>query len=212
MKRNILLAFILILVVGSTVYSQEQLTIGVKGGLNLANVSITNSSAYTYNSLTGYHAGAFLLIKLSKIGIQPEILFSRQGTYTTFNSTFNSTDLNARYDYINVPVIIKLYIASGINFQVGPQVGFLVSAKDDQPNFDINGKLISITSDDIKDQLKSSDFSAALGLGWDAPFGLTVDARYNLGLSKIYNVTGSADAKNQVIQVSVGFKLFRLGK
>jgi hypothetical protein len=65
----------------------------------------------------------------------------------------------------------------------------------------------------IVDKLKGSDISAALGLGWDAPFGLSIDARYNLGLSKINEGTStSAEIKNQVIQISLGYKLFKFGK
>jgi hypothetical protein len=56
------------------------------------------------------------------------------------------------------------------------------------------------------------DLSAALGLGWDLPFGLTIDARYNLGLSDISDFEGSETAKNQVFQLSVGFKLIKFGK
>jgi Outer membrane protein beta-barrel domain len=202
-----ILVVILLAVVSSSAFSQAQLALGIKGGLNFANVNVTNTNT-AYNSRTGYHAGAFFLIKLSKIGIQPEILFSRQGTSTKVNTT----DLNSNFDYINIPVIIKLYTVAGINIQVGPQIGFLAGAKADQGTL-INGNITNITSVDIKDQLKGSDFSAALGLGWDAPFGLTVDARYNLGLSNVNNNTSStSEAKNQVIQVSVGFKLLKFGK
>ena len=97
-------------------------------------------------------------------------------------------------------------IIAGINIQAGPQFGFLASASQEVSN---NGLSSTV---DIKNTLKSSDISVALGLGWDLPFGLTLDARYNLGLTKINDVTGSTDAKNQVIQLSAGFKLFKLGK
>jgi Outer membrane protein beta-barrel domain len=204
MKKNILLAFVLMLIVGSTAYSQAQLAIGVKGGLNFANVDASSVSG-AYNSRTGYHAGAFLLIKLSKIGIQPEILFSRQGSSY---KPLNGTSLDTRFDYVNIPVVLKLYTVAGINIQVGPQIGFLAGASQDV----LNTATGAIASQDVKGFFKGTDFSAALGLGWDAPFGFTVDARYNLGLSKINDATGSTDAKNQVIQVSVGFKLIKLGK
>ena len=63
--------------------------------------------------------------------------------------------------------------------------------------------------------MKSSDFTVGLGLGWDLPFGLTLDARYNLGLSKIYEDAPrnqTENAKNQVFQFSLGYKLIKLGK
>jgi hypothetical protein len=203
MKKNILVVIVMLLM-GSAAYSQAQLAIGIKGGLNFAKLDVSSTSG-AYNSRTGYHAGAFLLVKFSKIGIQPEIIFSRQGSSY---KPVTGTSLDARFDYVNIPVIIKLYTVAGINIQVGPQIGFITSASQDV----VNTATGAIQSQDIKSLLKGTDFSAALGLGWDAPFGLTVDARYNLGLSKINDVTGSNDAKNQVIQVSVGFKLIKLGK
>ena len=59
--------------------------------------------------------------------------------------------------------------------------------------------------------------AVAIGAGWDLPFGLTLDARYNLGLSdiKVTPTTNPADAvsfKSKVIQISIGYKLIKLGK
>ena len=118
----------------------------------------------------------------------------------------NSQDLESNFSYINIPIIVKLYTVAGINIQAGPQFGFVT-----------NGEApVSPTSvADVKDRMKSSDFTLALGLGWDLPFGLTLDARYNMGLSKIYDdapSTQTEDAKNQVFQFSLGYKLINLGK
>jgi hypothetical protein len=149
-----------------------------------------------------------VLIKATKIGIQPEVIFSQQGSKVTINSK----DYESNFTYINVPIILKLYTVAGINIQAGPQFGFVNSAK---------APVISsaagnpVTVQDVKTLAKGSDFTVAFGLGWDLPFGLTIDGRYNLGLSKIYDKAPSQqteDAKNQVIQVSVGYKLFKVGK
>ncbi len=202
MKKVIIFLFLVTGVgVGSEALAQAQVAIGLKGGLNFAKLDIENSTT-ALNSRTGYHAGAFVLFKLSKIGIQPELLFSKQGT--TFQG--NTQDLNANFDYINIPVMLKLYTVAGINLQVGPQFGFLTLAEIE----DDAGGVVS--KDDVKDLYKKSDLSLALGLGWDLPFGLTIDARYNLGLSKIQDDGTSGDTTNKVIQVSVGYKLFKLGK
>jgi hypothetical protein len=200
MKKNILVVIVMLLM-GSAAYSQAQLAIGIKGGLNFANLGVSDAGS-AYSSRTGYHAGAFLLVKLSKIGIQPEILFSRQGSTVKVNTT----NFDANFDYVNVPIIIKLYTVAGINIQVGPQFGFVTNAQ-----HPITVGTIT-TVQDVKSLFKGYDLSAALGLGWDTPFGLTIDARYNLGLSKINDASGLNDIKNQVMQVSVGFKLIKLGK
>jgi hypothetical protein len=202
MKKLLLSLFF----VGATVYSfaQAELSVGIKGGLNFASID-TKSAGDTYKSRTGYHAGAFVLIKLSKIGIQPEVLLSQQGSKFKYAG---SPDLKANFSYVTVPVIVKLYTIAGINIQAGPQFGFLTSAKAE--DYDVaSGK---VTEQSIKDDLKKTDFSVALGLGWDLPFGLMVNGRYNWGLSDINSGASGSTIKNQVWQVSVGYKLFKIGK
>lgn len=194
MKKIIVAA---ILVMGSVgAFAQAGISIGVKGGLNFNKLDGTSSVGENYKGRTGYHFGAFTLIKIGKVGIQPEVLFSKQGSKI---SKPNTEDVDANFSYINVPIIVKLYTVAGINLQVGPQFGFLSRAE--------------WNNEDIKGSVKNSDVSLALGAGWDLPFGLKIDARYNLGLTKVDdNPARFSNVKNQVIQVSVGYTLFKLGK
>jgi hypothetical protein len=180
----------------------QEIAIGIKGGLNFANINPSQSLGTTYNSRTGYHFGAFTLFKLSKIGIQPEVLFSKQGT----KYTVSTQNVDANFDYINIPVILKIYLAAGLNLQVGPQIGFVSGG-------DIKTTVSGVTNtQSAKDFVKGSDTSIALGAGWDLPFGLNIDARYNLGVSS-NSINGSSTTfKNQVFQISAGFKLIKLGK
>jgi len=200
-KINLFVCVFAGLLLSSTVgFAQGEFAIGIKGGLNFANVN-TSSAGATYDGRTGFNAGAFALFKFGKVGIQPEILFSQQGT--KFKYAGNSIDQN--FSYMNIPIIVKLYTIAGINIQVGPQFGFLTNSPTAQT---IQSGGQSITVDQA---YKKSDVSLAMGLGWDLPFGLTVDARYNLGLTKI-NDDSNPDVKNQVWQLSVGYKLFKIGK
>ncbi|NOS91470.1 MAG: PorT family protein [Cyclobacteriaceae bacterium] len=199
MKKGVIT--VLFVLVGLSAFSQAQVAIGIKGGLNFANIDASSLNA-AYNSRTGYHAGAFVLVKLGKIGIQPELIYSKQGSTVRINSV----DIESNYDYFNIPIVLKLYTVAGINIQLGPQFGF---ASGNIPYTSVTGQGQTVT---LYDKLKGSDISAALGLGWDAPFGLTFDARYNLGLTKINEGLLAKDVKNQVIQISVGYKLFKFGK
>jgi hypothetical protein len=180
--------------------AQASVGIGVKGGLNFANLSASQSLSANYNNRTGYHFGAYALIKLGKIGIQPELLYSKQGS----SVSVNTTNYDANYDYINVPIIVKLYTVAGINLQLGPQFGFATSKQ---------LKAATASAPSYNDAIKGSDISAAMGLGWDLPFGLSIDARYNLGLTNNNNIAGATgEVKNQVIMISAGYRLFKLGK
>jgi hypothetical protein len=201
MKKLIIVAMLAF--VASTASAQVEVALGLKAGPNFASLNTDESPGVNYKSRTGFHGGAFALFKLTKIGIQPELIFSQQGTTVQFNDK----DYKANFSYLNIPVILKIYLAAGLNLQLGPQFGFVTKAEQEYP--DING---NTTKEDVKDELKGSDLSAAFGAGWDLPFGLTIDARYNLGLSKINDKSQPQDAKNQVFQFSLGYKIFKLGK
>jgi hypothetical protein len=66
-----------------------------------------------------------------------------------------------------------------------------------------------ISKNDVKDDLKKTDFSLALGVGWDLPFGLSIDGRYNWGLSDNNEINTGSSVKNQVWQFSIGYKFFK---
>ncbi|MEO5599573.1 MAG: porin family protein [Cyclobacteriaceae bacterium] len=208
MKTKQLLIMCLLLAAAQQGFSQAQFSIGIKAGPNFANINTEATPGQNYKSRSGFHGGAFVLIKAAKIGVQPEVIFSQQGSKLEINNeTFESN-----FSYVNIPIILKLYTVAGINLQAGPQFGFITSAKTPVQD-QLNPGSYNYT--DVKDKIKSSDFTVALGLGWDLPFGLTIDARYNLGLSNIYEEAPSQqteNAKNQVFQFSLGYKLIKLGK
>lgn len=208
MKKTIQVLIVCLVLVSQQAYSQAEVAFGVKGGPNFSTINTESSASENYKNRTGFHGGAFVLVKVAKFGIQPEITFSQQGSKVVINSK----NFESNFSYVNIPIILKLYTIAGINLQVGPQFGFVTSAEapiQDQ----LNPGTYKVA--DVKDKMKSSDFTVALGLGWDLPFGLTLDARYNLGISKIYDQAPSQETvngKNQVMQISLGYKLLRLGK
>ena len=108
-------------------FSQSQFAVGVKAGPNFANINTDASAIQNYESRTGWHAGAFLQIRGEKIGFQPEIIFSQQGSKFKYNT--NEPSLKQNFSYVNIPLIFKLYTIGGINLQLGPQIGLLTSAE-----------------------------------------------------------------------------------
>jgi hypothetical protein len=171
---------------------EEGITFGLKGGLNVSNlVGDINDNTFR----TSVHLGIFSEIMISdKFSLQPELLYSGQGYSGSANPGFS----RSKYDYINFPVLAKIYVAKKISIEAGPQIGFLVSAKEK-------------TSDDkitIPNQ-KTVDFGLNLGLAYDLKNGVFFQTRYNLGLSNINSGSNVNAFKytNSVIQVSVGIKL-----
>jgi len=197
MKNFKFLFPVVLMFIAGVAVSQVQVAVGIKGGPNFTKLDVNSSVASNYEGRTGFHGGAFALVKLTKFGIQPEVQFSRQG------SKFDAKSVE--FDYVNIPVILKLYTVAGINLQLGPQFGFLNKTAGEI--LDINGDPV----DAAKSLFKKSDLSLAMGAGWDLPFGLMVEARYNLGLAAIQNNPDLDATKNQVFQVSLGYKILKFG-
>ena len=60
----------------------------------------------------------------------------------------------------------------------------------------------------IKDNCNKVDIAIPMGISYQVPtIPIYIDGRYNLGLSKIFkDDMGDKTSKNQVIQVTVGYK------
>ena len=184
-----------ILLAAAFTSSQAQFQLGIKGGLNYADFQLENIRS---NAKTGYHFGAFTTFKLGKVAIQPEVVFSQQGT--TFN--FDGEDLESNFNYINVPVLFKLYLIGGLNLQVGPQFGYLTGATSSFDPIEEIGQGES----SVKQYYSESDLSLAMGIGWDLPFNVNLDFRYNKGISDISDQNLPV-TRNQVYQISVGIRI-----
>lgn len=210
MKKTLLFS---LLIVGISLSHAQGLKIGLKGGLNFPTVDAIGVSdgvdvSDTENA-SGYHIGAFARFKFSKLAVQPEVLYSFQSIDFTQVNPLNQNqdfDITQKLSYLTVPVMVRLYLVAGLNLQVGPQFGILLDGTQED---DFQGP---VTSSDIKDNLKNSDIGLNLGAGWDLPFGLDIHARYTIGLQDVNDVAGAEDAKNSMIQISIGYALVNLGK
>jgi hypothetical protein len=193
MKKLIL--FVAVALCISTGTMAQGVSGGIKAGLNFANQKLDDDDI-DINGRTSWHAGFFLTAKLGTIGIQPEILYNSVGSKFDAGT---AGDLVTKIDYVTIPVMIRINFAKVLNIHAGPQFGILLSAKQE-----LDGN-----SEDIKDTLKGSDLGIGAGIGLDLPMGLTASARYTFGLSDINDSDDIEGAiKNNVLQLSVGYKLF----
>lgn len=174
-------------------HSAQKATIGIKGGLNIYNIH-TNSSA-DFTTKLGFNAGLLAHVHLlPHLALQPEVVFSRQGVRGSGTGAKFRNDL----DYINVPVLVQVMFDNGFRIEAGPQVGFLVSAKQKADN---------TPSRDIKNNFKSMDFGVSGGVSYVHPStGFGVDARYNLGLTNINNI-GTLKETNRGAQIGIFYLL-----
>lgn len=181
MKKTIFIFFALGVLVVSQSKSQP-LSIGLKGGLNLASVS--GDLTGTENRV-GFHAGILAKLQItSSYALQPELIYSSQGWGS------ETTDDKVNVNYLLIPVLGNFYLFEGLSLNVGPQIGFLLGTD-------------NIDSDDIK----GSDLAVALGVTYEFPVvPLLFSGRYNMGLNNINDQEDSAEISNQVFQFSLGYK------
>ena len=182
MKKTIVT--LILLVLGTSLSQAQLLQFGVKGGVNFANYTGGDVSGVDFKTITSYHAGMVMELKvLENLAIQPELLYSTQG------SELNDIggQIKNELGYLSIPVLAKFYLTPNkLSLELGPQASFLVSERNE------------VNADDTN----SFDFAIAAGLSYKITDGLFVSGRYVGGLTEIKR---DADIKNSVIQFSLGY-------
>lgn len=160
---------------------------GVKGGVNFA--TIAGDGFESPESRTGFHAGALAELPVSeRFSIQPEILYSAQG----FKTVVAGEEVEFKMDYIQIPILAKIYLINGLNLHVGPQIGFRI-------NEEIEGDSALIEFDTDENDI---NLGVGAGLGYKFANGFFIQGRYNYGFTEIYP---DSESHNSVIQAGVGF-------
>lgn len=188
----------------SNVNAQE-VKFGAKAGVNLAKFS--GDDLEDVESLVSFNVGAFAEISIAeKFIFQPELLYSRQGASSREEFDGDDFENNVKTSYLNVPLMIKFAASDRFMLELGPQVGFLLSAKSEAKGV-MDGSSISV-EEDIKDSFKSIDFGLNFGASFDIVENVFIAGRYNLGLSNIVDGEDSddIDVKNSVFSFSLGYR------
>ena len=184
MKKFLLIT--LISVLGFSQVNAQDIQFGAKAGLNFA--SVLGDNTEDFETVTAFNYGVMAEIPISNtFSFQPEVLYSGQG--------YSTGDYTVALNYLNVPLMAKYYVHKGLSLEAGPQIGFLVNVNDEGLG--------------IEDDFNTVDFGVNLGLGYKLNNGLNFSARYNIGLTDIYDISGiNGKNKNGVFQVSVGYFFF----
>ena len=205
-----------------------QVKYGVKGGVNIASLPGDYPAVIENKSIIGFHVGFVTDFKLSaKSSFVAEALLSTQGGKTNYIVGAESVEQTINLTNLNIPVLFRYKIIEKLSVEAGPQIGFVVKAKNkidyknaDDPSqneiieFDgLNaGTFVSGgTTYSYEKGIRSVDFSLNLGVTYDLTKNLFLQARYNRGLtavdlkSTVGESTKSLDIMNSVFQVSVGY-------
>ena len=143
---------------------------GVKAGIDFGSESVSGySDANGVGILIG---GTFQYNITEAISAAPELFLQ--------NEIYSLNSYKAKVTYINLPLLAKYtFNKIGVSVITGPQLGFLISAKDANDN-------------DTKSAYNSVNLSLALGGAYEYnkfEFG----ARYNIGLSNVSSKSSYTD-------------------
>ncbi len=198
-KLLVIVSFLSVAMMEATAQS---FSFGARGGMNVANQSISASGAsVSPSSKIGYLIGGYAKIMFTdNIGIQPELFFSSVGSTWPSSLTGASGDATFRMNYISIPVFFRYNVTDNFHLLAGPPVGILVTA---------NG-IYSGQTTDVKSDFNSSDIGGTFGAGMDfGPFNAGV--RYNFSFGNVATSGGSfsgTTVKNNAIQIVIGYRLF----
>lgn len=214
------------------VVSQAQNT-QIRGGLNLANVSVTeNGRVDKANQLTSFQVGILTDIKLgsSMLALQPGILYTGKGSKvqkgTAGQAGYFKQTFNPQYLEVPLNLLVKAPVGSSSRFFVGagPYVAMGIGGKTKtEGTRALTGDYsferdITFSNDDPT----TFDQEEGTGLGVIRRFdyglngtagiegkSVVLGVNYGLGLAKLQSGTNSnADNnnKNRVLSLSLGFK------
>lgn len=174
-----------------------QAEFGLKGGLNISDIVMTNYVNPDVESdlalKMGIHAGAFANWNLEdRIGMAIELVYSNKGV-----KGFSNIHLH----YITLPLLAQYKLTDKLSAEIGAEPGYLVSA---------NSKFGSVAN------TYSNKFDLALDGGFRLDMSkLILGIRYSAGIfsviEPIENTSSPGERikyQNRVLQFFVGYKLW----
>ena len=177
--------FLTSILISAVSFSQVQF--GIKGGLNVSSFHDEDQAAdEDVTRKASFHVGGLAHIPLSRqFAIQPELVYSKEGAENKQPFFVGKTV----FGYVNLPVLVQFKIKSNFRLETGPQIGYLTRAVLNEPDGGSGSR-------DIKEYFSKTSFSWSWGIGYLFRNNLGIDARFNLGLSNIYDEEGAFGTSN----------------
>jgi hypothetical protein len=165
----------------------QAMTWGLKGGLNVTNVT---GDGEVFDSKRGVVAGGFGVFDLApEFGVEVDALFSMKGAQTSGHSLdANGHGISVPHsylilDYLEIPILARYNFHTGAeaitHVYLGPTLAFKIGAR-----FDYGSSTTDISA------ARSLDSGLALGASIDlgaGPRKMVFDARYGFGLTSAFD-------------------------
>jgi len=198
-----ILFLLVICLPAAAIDAQLNLNLGLKAGLNFAN--ITSTAGFSNSSRTGHMVGGYIAPKAKKLfGFRSEIILSRQG----YDYKTNTNTGNVNLDYLLLPQLLTINLGKRIQFHAGGQIAFLLNANVDSTGGNTNNGLL--------DYFNRFDYAAAGGIEIFPISGFFVGGRINISFNSINEeppIGGNwpsyiprLTAKNNVVQLYAGWR------
>ena len=165
--------------------AQAQVKFGLKGGLNVTNMSL-NSEVFDADNQTGFFIGPTVKFTLPIVGlgIDASALYDQRDAKVKVEGDGASVESKIKNQSINIPINLRYGVGLGSTASLflfaGPQFGFNVGDKNQ-----------SLYKDVAQWRLKSSTFSVNVGLGAMLLSHLQISANYNIACGKTGDTTVS---------------------
>lgn len=198
--RLLFVALSVLVLSASRVFAADGPTAGLVFGANLGALGLGGSGAVGLDPgfKPGVVAGGFGLFPLTpNIAIQPEVAYSQKRF--TLKDSARSFDATDRWDWIEVPVLLRVSFTSqpnGLYVIGGPGFSYLVRAKEQEGRRTL----------DIRDGVEKVDVSVIGGIGYAAGhFG--VEARFDAGVRDLNKSLGSnITVKSRAVRMNVTWR------
>ena len=200
-----------------------QLSYGINAGLNhstwkgdavgnLGGLMELSNGYITQRAKNGFYAGGFVEMPLGgKFTLQPGVYYSQKGYALKGSITgdkFDFLGVNAKAElqshYIDVPLLLKVEVAKGLQVYAGPQLSYLV-----KNNLKMDAGILGIsllnTNMDVTDNFNRADIAITGGASYTFDNGFSVNAGYDHGLSRL-DKNSNFKSYNRTFKIGLGFK------
>lgn len=184
--KKLQIILVMVAMCATTLIAQAQdsdVKFGIKGGINLANL-YSGDDVNDDNLKVGLNAGLFVKLPIvpEVISIQPEVLYSSQGSKITYdNFVLGEGEYRFNLNYIQVPVLAVVNFGEFFNIHAGPYASYLASV--DIKDVDDDGTINEIADLDA-DNFERFDYGVTAGIAFEGT-GFTIGARYALGFNEV---------------------------
>lgn len=152
------------------------------------NVSTITSPGGENKYQSGFYAGVSAFKKINEsVNFKAELIYSRQGAKSSLNE-------RARYDYLNMPLLISTDLGKSFYLDLGVLTGIIFNATVDNGDDKVN----------VTSELSTIDFAICSGIGYSLNNSIRLETRLNYGLTNSVRIpVPDGNCRNIVFQIGL---------